>query len=250
LAKVRADVLVHRRGLAPTRERARALILAGRVFTGPGGARRVEKAGDKLGEDAPLEVRGEDHGYVSRGGVKLEGALEDFGFDPSRLVVADFGASTGGFTDCLLKRGAARVYAIDVGYGQLHPTLRRDVRVVVMERVNARYLDATSLPELVDLVVIDASFIGLRKLLPAAHAVLAPAGSVLALVKPQFEVGRDRVGKGGVVRDPKARAEAIEAAGDAAQDAGFDLRGVRDAKLAGPKGNREAFLWLARREVE
>jgi 23S rRNA (cytidine1920-2'-O)/16S rRNA (cytidine1409-2'-O)-methyltransferase len=241
--KRRADVLLVERGLAPSRERAQALILAGEVFRG--GERRVEKAGEQLPLDVELTLRAPDHPYVSRGGVKLQGALDAFGFDPSGLVAADFGASTGGFTDCLLQRGAARVYAIDVGRGQLHDRLRRDPRVVVMERINARHLKAGDLPEPLALVVIDASFIGLAKLLPAAHALLAPGGQVLALVKPQFEVGKENVGKGGVVRDEQARSDAIAEAAASAAELGFAQRGRADSVLAGPAGNRECFLWLA-----
>jgi 23S rRNA (cytidine1920-2'-O)/16S rRNA (cytidine1409-2'-O)-methyltransferase len=239
--KTRVDVLLEQRGLAPTRAKAQALILAGIVYSGE---RRVDKAGEKLDDEAPLHVRGEDHPFVSRGGVKLRGALEAFAFDPTDHVAADFGASTGGFTDCLLQGGATRVYAIDVGYGQLHHKLREDPRVVVMERTNARHLTAESLPELVSLVVIDASFIGLEKLLPAAHALLSDGGDVLAMVKPQFQVGRDQLGKGGVVRDPVLRVAAIDAVAGAAVALGFDVRGRADAPIKGPKGNHEAFLWL------
>ena len=241
MKRKRADLLLVERGLVPSRERARALILAGRVFRGE---QRVDKAGEQLAEDVALEVRGEDLPYVSRGGVKLEGALDELGYDPASKVVADFGASTGGFTDCLLQRGATRVYAIDVGWGQLHPKLRHDERVVVMERTNARHLK--DLAEPVDLVVIDASFIGLDKLLPAAHRVLRDGGDVLALVKPQFEVGKARVGKGGVVRDPEARKDAIESVARAARELGFEELGRCDSKLPGPKGNVEAFLLLRR----
>jgi len=241
--KQRADQLVVVRGLAPSRERAQALILAGKVFSGE---RRVEKAGDKLHEDVPLEVRGEDQKYVSRGGVKLEGALDDFAFDPSGLVVADFGASTGGFTDCLLQRGASRVYAIDVGAGQLHQRLRVDPRVVVMERTNARSLAPSDLPEAVDLVVIDASFIGLDKLLPSAFGILRPGGETIAMVKPQFEVGPDRVGTGGVVRDDAVREDAIVTVIVNAEAIGFACTARTDAKIHGPKGNREAFVRLAK----
>jgi 23S rRNA (cytidine1920-2'-O)/16S rRNA (cytidine1409-2'-O)-methyltransferase len=205
----------------------------------------VDKAGEQLALDVALEVRGPDHPYVSRGGVKLQGALDAFGFDPRGMVVADFGASTGGFSDCLLQRGAARVYAIDVGRGQLHDSLRRDQRVVVMERVNARHMKAGDLPEPLALVVIDASFIGLAKLLPAAHALLAPGGQVIALCKPQFEVGKERVGKGGVVRDEQARSDAIAEAAASAAELGFIEKGRADSVLAGPAGNRECFLWLA-----
>ena len=241
VSKQRADVLLVERGLAPSRERARALILAGKVFTGE---RRIDKAGQLLPAGGALSVRGEDIPYVSRGGVKLAGALDAFGLDPSGAIAADFGASTGGFTDCLLQRGAQRVYAIDVGRAQLHDKLRRDPRVQVMERCNARRLKRGDLPEPLDWVVIDASFIGLAKLLPAARALLVPNGTVVALVKPQFEVGRERVGKGGVVRDAEARAEAIAQVARDAGAIGFALAGQADAVLAGPAGNRECFLWL------
>ncbi len=242
MARARADLLVVRRGLAPTRERARALILAGKVWSGE---RRVDKAGEQLLEDAALSVRGQDHPYVSRGGVKLAGALDAFALDPTGLVAADFGASTGGFTDCLLQRGAVRVYAIDVGRGQLHQKLRADPRVVVMERTNARHLKSGDLREAVDLVVIDASFIGLDKLLPAARALLRSGGEVVAMVKPQFEVGRGGTRRG-VVRDPGLRREAIERVAAAARDLGFSVVDQADAVLAGPKGNVEAFLRLAK----
>jgi 23S rRNA (cytidine1920-2'-O)/16S rRNA (cytidine1409-2'-O)-methyltransferase len=234
-------MLLVEQGLAPSRERARALVLAGKVYSG---SRRIDKAGESLAADVQLSVRGEDHPYVSRGGVKLAGALDAFGLDPSGLCIADFGASTGGFTDCVLSRGAVRVYAIDVGYGQLHDRLRRDPRVVVMERTNARHLQAGALPEVVDWIVIDASFIGLGKLLPAALALLKPAGEIVALVKPQFEVGRSAVGKGGVVRDEQARSAAIERVVGEARALGLSLQGQADAVLAGPEGNREHFVWL------
>jgi len=241
VAKIRADVLLVTQGLAPSRERARAYILAGKVFRGE---QRVDKAGEKLDEDTPLTVRGVDHPYVSRGGVKLEGALDAFEWDVEGVVAADFGASTGGFTDCLLQRGAVRVFAIDVGYGQLHPRLRSDPRVVVLERTNARHLTSEDIGAKVDLVVIDASFIGLEKLLPAARAILQPDGRVLAMVKPQFQVGRGEVGKGGVVRDPLKRAAAIQAVADAAIELDFVVEARVDAAIKGPKGNLEAFLAL------
>lgn len=239
--KTRVDVLLVSRALVPSRERARALILAGKVFSGQ---RRIDKAGETLPDDAPLSVRGGDEPFVSRGGRKLAGALDAFALDPTGAVAADFGASTGGFTDCLLTRGALRVYAIDVGYGQLHDKLRRDPRVVVMERVNARHLEAGALPEPMDLIVIDASFIGLGKLLPAAHALLRAGGEVVALVKPQFEVGRKAVGKGGVVRDENARVEAIGRVVVEAEALGFVCRGQADAVIKGPEGNQEHFVWL------
>ena len=243
MPKIRADLLLTQRGLAPSRSRAQALILAGKVFSGE---RRVEKSGEALEESAPVEVREPDHPFVSRGGVKLAGALDTFGYDPAGRSVADFGASTGGFTDCLLQRGAAKVFAIDVGYGQLHNRLRQDGRVVVMERTNARHLKEGDLPESVDLVVIDASFIGLEKLLPAALALLEPDGEVIALVKPQFQVGQDKVGKGGVVRDPEARQVAIASTIQAAERLGFELCAQGDSVITGPKGNQETFIWLRR----
>ena len=243
MPKVRADVLLTQRGLATSRARAQALILAGKVFTG---GRRVEKSGERLDEKGPLEVREPDHPYVSRGGVKLAGSLDAFEYDPAGKTVADFGASTGGFTDCLLQRGAAKVFAIDVGYGQLHNKLRQDDRVVVMERTNARHLKAGDLPEALDLVVIDASFIGLEKLLPAAHALLRTGGEVLALVKPQFQVGQDKVGKGGVVRDPELRRGAVANLVADAEKLGFELVAEADSVITGPKGNQETFIWLRR----
>ncbi|MDQ3034971.1 MAG: TlyA family RNA methyltransferase [Myxococcota bacterium] len=242
MAKQRVDLMLVERGLAPSRERARALVLAGIVYSGE---RRIDKAGDVLVVDAPLEVRGADHPYVSRGGVKLEGALAALGVDPRGLVCADFGASTGGFTDCLLTRGAARVHAIDVGWGQLHPKLRNDPRVVVRERTNARHLRAADLDEAIDLVVIDASFIGLGKLLPAAQDVLRPGGAIVAMVKPQFEVGRRDLQKG-VVRDPAARTAAIDKVEAEARALGLEVLGRCDSTLAGPEGNVEAFLHLRR----
>lgn len=242
--KARADLLLVQRGLITSRERARALILAGKVFSG---ARRVEKAGEQLSIDAPLEVRGGDHPYVSRGGVKLEGALDAFDFDPAGLVVADIGASTGGFTDCLLQRGAHKVFAVDVGYGQLHEKLRRDPRVVVMERTNARYLKPEDLSALIDLVVVDVSFIGLDKLLAQITSLLSSRGDILALVKPQFEVERQAVGKGGVVRDYETRAAAIQKVEEFAFALGLEVLGHADAVIKGPKGNQEHFIWMRKR---
>lgn len=243
MPKVRADVLLTEKGHAPSRARAQALILAGKVFVGE---RRVEKSGEALDAASPIEVREPDHPFVSRGGVKLEGALDAFEYDPTGKVVADFGASTGGFTDCLLQRGATAVFAIDVGYGQLHNKLRQDPRVVSMERTNARNLTPADLPEPVHLVVIDASFIGLEKLLPAAYEILVPDGDVLALIKPQFQVGQDKVGKGGVVRDMEVRREAVRALVRDAEAIGFDRVAEADSVITGPKGNQETFIWLRR----
>lgn len=238
----RVDVLLVARGLAPSREKARALALAGQVFSGEA---RIEKAGALVERDAPLEIRGPALRYVSRGGEKLAGALDTLGVSAHGVVAADIGASTGGFTDCLLQRGATRVYAIDVGYGQLHEKLRHDGRVVVMERTNARHLQRGDLPEPVGLVVIDASFIGLEKLLPAAVELLAPDGEIVAMVKPQFEVG-PRGAKKGVVRDPALRTAAIESVASAAERLGLVELGRCDSALPGPEGNVEAFLRLRR----
>ncbi|MGC8762547.1 MAG: TlyA family RNA methyltransferase [Acidobacteriota bacterium] len=236
----RADLLLVLKGLAPSREKAQALILAGQVFSGE---RRIEKAGQKVDEGAPLEVRGRACPYVSRGGLKLEGALDALSLPVEGLVCADIGASTGGFTDCLLARGARRVYAVDVGKGQLHERLRQDPRVVSREGVNARYLPEDFFPEPVDLVVIDASFISLRLLLPAIRRS-APSAAVLALVKPQFEAGRRAVGKGGVVRDDAVRWGTVRAVVEAAEALGYTARAAMESPVKGPKGNAEIFLHL------
>ena len=237
--KQRLDVLVVERGLAESRTRAQALILAGQVIVGD---QRVDKPGALVPEDAELRLKGEVLPYVSRGGLKLKAALDHFRIDVCGKTCADIGASTGGFTDCLLQEGAARVYAIDVGYGQLHDRLRSDPRVVVRERVNARYLGDEDLPEKVGVMVIDVSFISLRQVLPAVLRKLEAGGVVVALVKPQFEVGRERVAKGGVVRDADARAEAIRAIADFVADAGLRVLGVIDSPIPGPAGNVEALL--------
>ncbi|HLI20081.1 MAG TPA: TlyA family RNA methyltransferase, partial [Stellaceae bacterium] len=204
MAKKRLDVLMVERGLAETRAKAQALILAGTVWSGD---KKLDKAGAVFAEDTAIELRGRDHPWVSRGGVKLAHALEHFAIDVTGAVALDIGASTGGFTDVLLTKGAARVYAIDVGHGQLAWKLRQDSRVTVLERVNARHLTAEQVSEPPDLVVCDASFIGLETVLPAALALAKPRAKLVALIKPQFEVGASRVGKGGVVRDPALHRE-------------------------------------------
>lgn len=239
--KTRLDTLLVERGLAPSRERARALVLAGRVRVAGAAA---AKAGALVQADAPLAVEGPDHPYVGRGGVKLQGALDRLGFDVRGLTVLDVGASTGGFTDCLLQRGAARVYALDVGHGQLDWGLRRDPRVVVLEGRNARHLVPGDLPETVALVVVDVSFISLRLVLPALRPLLRPDGRVLALVKPQFEVGRRDVGRGGIVRDPALHKSAILAVAEAALASGYGLLSGCASPLLGAEGNREFFLAL------
>jgi 23S rRNA (cytidine1920-2'-O)/16S rRNA (cytidine1409-2'-O)-methyltransferase len=232
------------RSLAPSRARAQAIVLAGEVFVS--GA-RVDKAGALVDAEAPVEVRAPDHPYVSRGGVKLAGALDAFALDVAGLRCLDLGASTGGFTDCLLRRGASRVVAVDVGYGQLAHKLRTDPRVVVMERTNARTLDADAVGGAVELVVVDASFIGLAKLLPAVARCALPGGHLVALVKPQFEVGREQASRSkGVVRDASVRADAIGGVVQAVVDAGFEVLGRCDSALPGPKGNVEAFVHARR----
>jgi 23S rRNA (cytidine1920-2'-O)/16S rRNA (cytidine1409-2'-O)-methyltransferase len=243
-AKLRLDQLLVERGLAETRAKARALIMAGEVYSG---TRRLDKPGVMLAADAPLEIKGQPQPWVSRGGVKLAHALEFFGVDPSGCVALDIGASTGGFTDVLLQRGAARVYAVDVGRGQLAWKLRREPRVIVLERTNARNLTRALVPEPIDLITCDVSFIGLEKALPAALALAAPRACLVALVKPQFEAGKGRVGKGGVVRDPALHDEVCEriAAWLAAQP-GWRVRGLTESPILGPKGNKE-FLIAGRR---
>jgi len=240
VAKVRIDQLLVSRALAPSRARAQAIVLAGEVFVA--GA-RVDKAGTLVDADAAVEVRAPDHPYVSRGGVKLGGALDTFALDVTGMRCVDLGASTGGFTDCLLQRGAARVVAVDVGYGQLAHKLRIDPRVLVMERTNARTLDGAVVGGPADLAVVDASFIGISKLLPAIVRCTRVGGHLVALIKPQFEVGREQASRDkGVVRDESVRADAIDAALQAVVDAGFDVVARCDSVLPGPKGNREAFV--------
>lgn len=242
--KQRVDLLVVERGLAESRTRAQALILAGQVLVGD---QRVDKPGHLIPEDAELRLKGEVLPYVSRGGLKLKGALEHFGLSPSGRVCADIGASTGGFTDCLLQEGATRVHAIDVGYGQLHEKLRQDPRVLSRERVNARYLTDEDLPEPVGMVVIDVSFISLRQVLPSVLPRLEKGGHLVALVKPQFEAGRENVGKGGVVRDAVARQEAIDGVKAFVEAQGMDILGIVDSTVPGPAGNLEALLAAVKR---
>jgi len=240
VAKVRIDQLLVTRAVAPSRARAQAIVLAGEVFVA--GA-RVDKAGTLVDADVAVEVRAPDHPYVSRGGVKLAGALDAFVLDVAGMRCVDLGASTGGFTDCLLQRGAVRVVAVDVGYGQLAHKLRIDPRVIVMERTNARTLDADSVGGAADLTVVDASFIGVSKLLAAIGRCTRPGGHLVALIKPQFEVGREQATRDkGVVRDESVRADAIDAVLQATVDAGFEVVARCDSVLPGPKGNREAFV--------
>ena len=210
------------------------------------GERRLDKAGTQVDRDLPLTIRGAEHPWVSRGGVKLDYALTHFGIDPQGLVALDVGASTGGFTHVLCERGARRVYAVDVGYGQLDARLRYDPRIVVLERTNARYLTRAEVPEPVDLIVCDASFIGLRTVLPAALALAAPGARLIALTKPQFEAGRGRVGKGGIVRDPAVHDDVCATIGDWLAAEGWPMTGLVESPIKGRDGNTE-FLIAARR---
>ena len=237
--RVRLDELLCERGLAPTRSRAQALVLAGRVYAGE---RRLDKPGQQVAADLPVLVRASDE-HVSRGAHKLIAALDAFAIDPAGLVCLDVGASTGGFTDVLLQRGAARVYAVDVGYGQFDARLRSDGRVIVLERTNARNLTPALVPEPVGLVVCDASFIGLRTVLPAALELTATGAALVALIKPQFEVGKGRVGKGGVVRDPALHDEVCAAVASwLAGLPGWTVLGIIPSPLLGPAGNREFLI--------
>jgi 23S rRNA (cytidine1920-2'-O)/16S rRNA (cytidine1409-2'-O)-methyltransferase len=242
--KRRLDALLVERGLAESRTRAQALVLAGLVWSGD---KRLDKPGLGLAADTPLELRGREHPWVSRGGIKLAHALDHFAIAADNAVALDIGASTGGFTDVLLARGARRVYAVDVGHGQLAWKLRQDPRVVVLERRNARHLTRDDIPEPPDLIVCDASFISLTLVLPAALALAAPEARLVALIKPQFEVGKGRVGKGGVVRDPALHREVCEhiAAWLSAQP-GWEVLGLTESPIRGPEGNVE-FLIHARR---
>jgi len=244
--KLRADQLLVDRGLAESRSKAQAVILAGLVFSGE---RKIDKAGQALADDAPLEVRGKDHPWVSRGGVKLAHALEHFGWDVADTVALDVGSSTGGFTDVLLHKGAAKVFAVDVGTNQLAWKLRQDPRVVVHEQTNARYLTGEIVTEPMDIIVCDASFISLAKVLDRALDFARPGGRLIALVKPQFEAERGEIGKGGVVRDPAVHERVCEAAADWLRSRGWTVEGVTESPITGPEGNVE-FLIAARNGAE
>jgi 23S rRNA (cytidine1920-2'-O)/16S rRNA (cytidine1409-2'-O)-methyltransferase len=239
LKKTRLDLLLVARGLAPSREKAQAMILAGLVTVD---GRPADKAGEGVAGDAAVAVSGPPHPYVSRGGVKLAAALDHFGLDPAGRICLDVGASTGGFTDCLLQRGAARVYAIDVGYGQLDAKLRADPRVVVREKVNARHLSSDAVPEPVALAAVDVSFISLRLVLPAVVARLAPGASLVALVKPQFEAGRGEVPRGGVVRSEATRRRVVEEVEAAGRELGLTVLGSIPSPIRGARGNAEFLV--------
>lgn len=244
MAKSRLDLLLVERGLVASRERARALILAGDVLVD---GHPQTKAGTPIAADADIRLRVPDHPFVSRGGLKLARALECFDLDPTGYRALDIGASTGGFTDVLLQRGAAHVVALDVGHNQLDWKIRSDPRVTVIEGVNARHLQSSDLPEthrVFDLVTIDVSFISLRHILPNVPGLLSPHGSVVALVKPQFEAGRDEVGKGGIVRDESVHARVIDDVTAAAAQVGLVRRGLEPSPIAGAEGNREFLMWL------
>ncbi len=239
MARQRADQMLLARGLADSRSRAQALIMAGAVFSGE---KKIAKAGDLLAEDAPLEVRGSDHPWVSRGGIKLDHGLTLFGFDVTGAVALDIGSSTGGFTDVLLSRGAARVYAIDVGTNQLAWKLRQDPRVVVHEQTNARTLTREIIPEPVDIITCDASFIGLSKVLEAPLKLAKSGAKLVALVKPQFEAGREEVGKGGVVRDPDVHRRVCDQVAAWVESQGWRVIGLAESPIMGPEGNKEFLL--------
>ncbi len=244
MPKRRLDTLLAARGLYESRTRAAAAVLAGDVRLSSGGGRAL-KPGQLVGEDVLVEVA-EPLPFVSRGGTKLANALDALGLDPAGRLCLDAGASTGGFTDCLLQRGAEEVVAVDVSYGDLHWRLRNDARVTVLERTNARHLDCRALPYAPDLLVADLSFISLAKVLPSVLRCVAERFDCLAMVKPQFELGRDRVGRGGVVRDAADRREALVAVGELARaQLGFSVLGYASSGLPGPAGNQESFVWIA-----
>ena len=241
MKKLRLDQLLVDRGLFPSRERAKIAVMEGVVFVD---GQRVDKAGAAVDPEAPLEVRGGTLPWVSRGGLKLEKALKVFPCDPVGLTCMDCGASTGGFTDVLLQSGAAKVYAVDVGYGQLAWKLRSDPRVVNLERTNVRYVTREQVPEEIDLAVMDLAFISIRLVLPAVHALLKENGDVLCLIKPQFEAGREKVGKKGVVRDPETHREVVEGLLEFFPTAGFTPMGLDFSPIRGPEGNIEYLAWL------
>jgi len=242
--KRRADVALVELGLVESRAKAQALIMAGNVYAN---THRVNKASDQIAEGVHLEVKGKDHPWVSRGGLKLVGGLDHFGLDMTDRVVIDVGASTGGFTDVSLSRGAARVYAVDVGHGQLDWKLRSDPRVIVLEKTNARYLTDTEIPEQANAVVCDASFISLKTVLPAALGLTAPGAIACALIKPQFEVGKGQVGKGGVVRDSSLHEAVVDDITGWFQNLdGWRVLGVTESPITGPEGNKEFLIGAER----
>ena len=240
--KKRLDLLLTERNLAPSREKAKALIMSGIVYVN---GQKEDKAGASFPEEAEIEVRGSTLKYVSRGGLKLEKAVAEFGVKPEGKICMDVGASTGGFTDCMLQNGAVKVYAVDVGHGQLDWKLRNDPRVVCLEKTNIRYATREQVPEEIALSSIDVSFISLSKVLPAVKELLSGDGEVVALIKPQFEAGREQVGKHGVVRDPAVHCSVIRAAADYAAQNGFTVRGLTYSPIRGPEGNIEYLYDLS-----
>lgn len=234
--KERLDVLLVQRNLAPSREKAKALIMSGIVYVN---GQKEDKAGASFPEEALVEVRGNTLRYVSRGGLKLEKAVAEFGVSPEEKICMDVGASTGGFTDCMLQNGAEKVYAVDVGHGQLDWKLRNDSRVICLEKTNIRYATREQVPDAPALASIDVSFISLSKVLPAVRRLMAPGGEVVALIKPQFEAGREKVGKHGVVRDPAVHREVISACVRYAEENGFSVHGLTYSPIRGPEGNIE-----------
>lgn len=247
MSKIRLDQYLCQNGLVQSRERAKALIMSGIVFVNE---QKVDKAGEMIAPDAKVEVRGHDIGYVSRGGLKLEKAMQVFPMRPDGKVCMDIGASTGGFTDCMLQNGAKKVYAVDVGYGQLDWRLRSDERVVCMERTNARYLTHEQIPDELDFASVDVSFISLKLILPALAELLKPDGHAVCLVKPQFEAGREKVGKKGVVRDPAVHLEVLEHFLEHAKESRFTVLGLTYSPIRGPEGNIEYLGYLSRAEEE
>jgi 23S rRNA (cytidine1920-2'-O)/16S rRNA (cytidine1409-2'-O)-methyltransferase len=239
--KERLDKLLVEKGIVQSRERARALIMAGKVAVE---GKLIDKPGVQINVEANLKLRGDESPYVSRGGEKLEGALKAFGIDPKGMVVMDVGASTGGFTDCVLQKGAQRVYAVDVGYGQLAWKLQKDPRVVNLERRNIRYLKREEIQNEADLILIDTSFISIEKFLPFLLRFLKEGGFILSLIKPQFEVGKGEVGKGGVVRDGALHQKVIDRISTFSRELGLKVLGVTESLLLGPKGNKEFFIYL------
>lgn len=244
--KKRLDILVTERGLVESREKAKTLIMAGQVYVD---GQKADKPGDTFSEDAAVEVRGKGLPYVSRGGLKLEKAMREFGLQLQGRTCMDIGASTGGFTDCMLQNGAQRVYSVDVGYGQLAWSLRTDPRVVNLERTNARYLTREQVPEEIDFFSVDVSFISLTLILPAVRPLLAEHGQAVCLIKPQFEAGREKVGKKGVVRDKAVHEEVIEKIRSFALENGFSVLGLTFSPVKGPEGNIEYLLYLERSEA-
>ena len=239
--KERLDLLLHHKGYAPSRAKARGIILSGRVFVND---KKVDKPGTKVDPASEIEVRGPATKYVSRGGEKLEAALDAFGIDLKDKTALDVGASAGGFTDCMLKHGARKVYAVDVGYGQLAWPLRTDPRVVVIERTNIRYAEPDLIPEKVDFAAVDVSFISLKLVLKPVTAMTAPNGAIVTLIKPQFEAGREQVGKGGVVRDPDVHREVVDSVVEFAASIGLVHGGTIESPLMGPAGNREFLAYF------